>query len=94
MRDQQQARWDNAGPPYGHGDLCADGLRAGCEDLLEEVQERIRPRYHVFGHIHEGYGVSTNGTTVFINASTCTYRYAPTNRPIIFDIVPRSSEQE
>ena len=23
-------------------------------DLLREVQERVRPTYHLFGHIHEG----------------------------------------
>ena len=42
------------GPPIGHGDLCRNGLRAGCVDLLREVQERVRPKYHLFGHIHEG----------------------------------------
>ena len=42
------------GPPIGHGDLCTGGNRAGCVDLLREVQYRIRPKYHVFGHIHEG----------------------------------------
>jgi Icc-related predicted phosphoesterase len=28
--------------------------RAGCEDLLLEVVERVRPKFHIFGHIHEG----------------------------------------
>ena len=28
--------------------------RAGCEDLLVEVVERVKPRFHIFGHIHEG----------------------------------------
>jgi len=35
--------------------------------------------------------MTTNGSTIFINASTCTFRYAPTNRPIVFDIFPRES---
>ena len=26
----------------------------GCYNLLKTVQERVRPRYHVFGHVHEG----------------------------------------
>lgn len=42
------------GPPIGHGDLCRGGGRAGCVQLLQTVQERVRPKYHVFGHIHEG----------------------------------------
>ena len=29
------------GPPLGHGDLCTSGLRAGCIDLLDEVQSRV-----------------------------------------------------
>ena len=27
---------------------------AGCEDLLEEVAKVVKPKLHVFGHIHEG----------------------------------------
>ena len=42
------------GPPIGHGDECEGGHRAGCVDLLAEVQNRIKPKYHVFGHVHEG----------------------------------------
>lgn len=42
------------GPPIGHGDLCMTRERAGCVDLLHEIQTRIKPKYHVFGHIHEG----------------------------------------
>ena len=74
--------------------------RAGCEDLLVEVVERVQPKFHIFGHIHEGwqkiqaqryilpsfvsgYGSSTNGRTVFVNASTCTKRYQPLNRPVV-----------
>ena len=41
-------------PPLGYGDHCCTGVRAGCEDLLNEVQGRVRPKYHVYGHIHEG----------------------------------------
>ncbi|KAL2128395.1 hypothetical protein VTI74DRAFT_9251 [Chaetomium olivicolor] len=36
-------------PPRGHLDL----LRLGCEHLLRELW-RVRPRLHVFGHVHEG----------------------------------------
>ena len=42
------------GPPIGHGDLCLSHQRAGCVDLLREIQERVKPKYHVFGHVHEG----------------------------------------
>ena len=42
------------GPPVGHGDLCKSGVRAGCVDLLATVQKRVKPKYHVFGHVHSG----------------------------------------
>ena len=42
------------GPPLGFGDLCVTGARAGCVDLLHCVQNRVKPKYHVYGHIHEG----------------------------------------
>ena len=32
-----------------------------------------------------GYGVWTDGTTTYINASTCNRRYKPINAPIVFD---------
>ncbi|KAF7275107.1 hypothetical protein GWI33_012178 [Rhynchophorus ferrugineus] len=41
-------------PPLGHGDLVCSGVRAGCTELLSTVQHRVQPKYHVFGHIHEG----------------------------------------
>lgn len=74
------------GPPLGYGDRCSGGNRAGCLDLLKQVNQRIRPRAHIFGHIHEAYGLETNGHTLFVNPSTCTYQYRPTNPPICFDI--------
>ncbi|KAJ5994051.1 hypothetical protein N7451_009775 [Penicillium sp. IBT 35674x] len=39
------------GPPFGHLDL----LKLGCPHLLRTLW-RVRPRLHVFGHIHEGSG--------------------------------------
>ena len=77
------------GPPVGHGDLCKSGLRAGCVDLLTEILERVKPTYHIFGHIHEGYGCTKMGDTFFLNASTCTYNYHPRNPPLVFDLPPR-----
>jgi len=34
----------------------------------------------------EGYGITTDGQTEFINASTCNLRYKPIHPPIIFDV--------
>ncbi|ROT85583.1 Metallophosphoesterase domain-containing protein 1 [Penaeus vannamei] len=73
-------------PPLGQGDLTARKKRAGCEDLLEAVQRRVKPKYHVFGHIHEGYGVSKDAHTVYMNASVCNSRYQAVNIPLVFDL--------
>jgi len=57
----------------------------GCYDLWERVSQ-IEPKVHIFGHIHEGYGQHKLNRTLFVNASTCTERYRPTNPPIVVDI--------
>lgn len=73
-------------PPVGHGDFCVRNRHVGCVELLSVVQNRVRPRYHVFGHIHEGHGTTTDGETMFVNAAICDVRYRPVNEPIIFDV--------
>lgn len=73
-------------PPVGFGDLCCSGVRAGDVELLNSVQKRIKPKYHIYGHIHEGYGIRSDGRTVFINASICNMNYMPSNKPVVFDI--------
>lgn len=74
------------GPPLGRGDLCFTGTRAGCVNLLQQVQNRVQPRIHLFGHIHEDYGVTSDGTTLFINASNCSLKYTPDNPCIVIDL--------
>jgi Icc-related predicted phosphoesterase len=77
------------GPPKGILDLVADRWTGtyeavGCEELLPIVQ-RIRPRVHIFGHIHAGYGQVEQGGTTFINASSCNEAYKIVNAPIVLD---------
>ena len=89
-----RAKWDlipedcdilvTHGPPAGHGDVTVRGEGVGCEDLREAVR-RVRPRLHVFGHIHEGYGLTRADGTVFVNASSCDVRYRPVNPPIVLE---------
>ena len=95
------------GPAYGHGDLCppyrtAHRKVAGCFELLKRIKQihvasgYKNPRIHVFGHIHDGYGATQSdefGSLTFINASTCTERYKPTNAPVGFSITRISDGQ-
>ena len=88
------------GPPYGimdavHREVFCGGRGGwvGSESLLGKVF-RIRPKLHVFGHIHEGYGrynhtpregSSENlGITpvTFVNCSHVNERYKPVNKPV------------
>ncbi|KAL3673175.1 hypothetical protein V7S43_002468 [Phytophthora oleae] len=74
-------------PPMGHGDLVGY-QRVGCADLRKEVETRVRPKLHVFGHVHEGYGrsASPDGAITYFNASTCTHNYEPVNPPFVFEL--------
>ncbi|CUS11160.1 unnamed protein product [Tuber aestivum] len=46
------------GPPQGfHDEVFPSGENVGCPHLRRAI-ERIRPRLHVFGHIHERHGVT------------------------------------
>jgi Icc-related predicted phosphoesterase len=56
-------------PPFGILDFTDTGKHEGCSDLLEIVQQKIKPRLHVFGHIHDAHGQVKIGETLFVNAS-------------------------
>lgn len=56
-------------PPFGILDTSSQGTHEGCRDLLDILQHRVRPRLHVFGHIHEAHGHTTIGHTQYVNAS-------------------------
>lgn len=80
------------GPPATILDYTVrDRINVGCEELSKRVNE-VKPKIHVFGHIHEGYGYKELDGTTFINASTCTLRYNPTNPPVVVDFDGKSVE--
>ncbi len=75
------------GPPHGILDKCESSTRgdrfkhAGCEELRKKL-DVLKPKLHVFGHIHAGYGMeSINGTT-YVNCSIMNEDYRPVNKPI------------
>ncbi len=73
------------GPPFGILDQTISGSNVGCQDLLKRI-EQTRPQYHLFGHIHEGYGVHETAHTTFINGCILNENYVIYNQPIVFDI--------
>jgi Icc-related predicted phosphoesterase len=96
-----RAKWDmidqnldvliTHGPPQGILDRTDAGDAAGCADLVDAIA-RVRPRLHLFGHIHEGYGARLIDGTLHVNASNCTAAYRPTNPPIVIDISATSCD--
>ena len=76
------------GPPKGHGDLTANhwgNESVGCEDLLYRIND-VKPKISIFGHIHNGYGITTNGVTSFHNVSICDEEYSPVNEPHVIEL--------
>eukprot|EP00092_Neocalanus_flemingeri_P013499 GFUD01014558.1.p1 GENE.GFUD01014558.1~~GFUD01014558.1.p1 ORF type:complete len:302 (+),score=71.37 GFUD01014558.1:95-1000(+) len=74
-------------PALGIGDLKTPEKRLGCATLLREVVDRVKPSYHIYGHVHAGYGVRRAGGTTFANAATCDYMGSPGHKPLVFDVV-------
>ena len=73
------------GPPHGILDQTAHKQSVGCRNLGNRVFV-VRPQFHIFGHIHEGYGMRCANGTTFINASSVNALYIPTNAPIVVDL--------
>eukprot|EP01084_Bolivina_argentea_P160293 279158_1 len=79
-------------PPLGHGDKV--GAReeyeyCGCKHLNERIKEINNISYHIFGHVHSGFGCTKQkdiNKTTYINASSVDHRYAPKHKPIMFYI--------
>jgi Icc-related predicted phosphoesterase len=70
------------GPPMYMLDYTVrDMWNVGCLNLYNRVMQ-VKPKLHVFGHIHEGYGVKEHEGITFVNASSVTYRYDLKNKPI------------
>jgi|ERR1035437_1468356 Icc-related predicted phosphoesterase len=76
------------GPPRGVGDRyirfhCT--FRVGCSELRKKVAE-IKPRLHIFGHAHDGYGLVEKDGTIFANASICHYKGDGINKPLVVNL--------
>lgn len=92
------------GPAFGIGDLLHPQFRryneknnVGCPLLLREIQNRIKPAIHAFGHIHEAYGIyskieDAKSQTLYINASCLNQDYQAINPPITVEIDTETKE--
>lgn len=94
-KDEIEKHWDaipsdtdvliTHGPPHKILDTCPDGYQAGCPLLLDRIKQ-VKPKLHIFGHIHGGYGILEQDGVKYINASICDENYRPLNAPIVVEI--------
>lgn len=70
-------------PPFQILDI-AGKINYGCTNLLKKVID-IKPKYHLFGHIHDSYGIFDNKTTIFANSSIVNDDYKISNHPFVFE---------
>lgn len=81
------------GPPHGILDKVRyDNLTVGCPKLGAKVKE-IKPKVHVFGHIHEGMGRHEEDGIIYINASVVDFRYELYHQtPFKVELEPNSQD--
>lgn len=74
------------GPTYGILDETDRGVSAGSYALRDIIPTLSQLKLHVFGHIHEAYGIQQLDSYTAINAACLNDRYALENSPIYFTI--------
>ena len=82
------------GPAFGILDTIAGQYEnLGCQLLTNRIK-KIKPKIHVCGHIHSGYGYVFDGDTHFINASVLDEQYQYTQKPLTVEWDPVTNKLE
>lgn len=77
------------GGPYGILDTAPDsGIHSGCRELFDAVG-RVRPKLHLFGHVHGAHGVFQTEQTTFVNAALLGIHGSLENSPLVFKMTRR-----
>jgi predicted phosphodiesterase len=81
------------GPAWGFLDDVEGNrnVHLGCELLAERIKQ-IKPKIHICGHIHSGYGHYYDGHTHYFNASVLNERYSYSHLPWNIDWDPITNE--
>jgi predicted phosphodiesterase len=101
--DELKSKWDmihedtdiliTHGPAWGFLDDVEGNrnVHLGCELLAERIKQ-IKPKIHICGHIHTGYGHYFDGHTHYFNASILNERYNYAHLPWNIDWDPITNE--
>jgi Icc-related predicted phosphoesterase len=73
-------------PPYKIKDVLNNGMHIGCASLKKVIQNR-EIEFHIFGHVHDSYGITTVSGTKFINASCLDNKGRFLHLPLEFTII-------
>ena len=63
-------------PKYGNEE---NTVSYGCRILRHAIFTQIKPKVHIFGHIHHSHGFRSKGGIRFYNVSICDEQYRATN---------------
>lgn len=75
------------GPAYGILDITNIGAteeHCGDIQLLRTIHDKVKPKVHICGHIHENNGILQIGKTRFVNGSLLDDYYNKVYDPVIF----------
>jgi Icc-related predicted phosphoesterase len=72
-------------PPFSICDKDIYGSNLGEKPLLEVVK-KIKFKYHIFGHIHQGYGKKVVGKKTYLNVSLVNDLYYMVNKPVVIEL--------
>lgn len=89
--EELKEKWDNIplntsilvthSPAFGILDkVIGENIPLGCELLTSKILE-VKPKIHICGHIHSGYGYKFDGSTHYFNASVLNEQYVYTQKP-------------
>lgn len=76
---------DVPGHPHKHDEL-GNIRHCGCPILKRHIFERVKPKAHIFGHIHGSAGVETINGIEFVNAASLGEDYTTINPPITIEL--------
>lgn len=62
------------------------GGNVGSSSLTIYLKKLKKLKYHIFGHIHEGYGIQELKNYIAVNASNLDDNYRPVNIPIVIEV--------
>lgn len=80
-------------PPIGCLDVY-DNHHHGCATLMQCVKDVVRPKVHVFGHVHAQHGILTTRNTLFVNAALVNGSHHIKHRPIMVTICTETETNE